>query len=89
MAVTKGGNNIFGHVMGATGRGLPELKLDALREALAVFDNEILSDVYVGWVKGYLDDERAKLEAFAQTPEAPAFVSATHAARQGRSGCSA
>ncbi len=69
MAVTKGGNNIFGHVMGATGRGLPELKLDALREALAVFDNEILSDVYVGWVKGYLDDERAKLEAFAQTPE--------------------
>jgi len=69
MAVTKGGNNIFGHVVGATGRGLPELKLDALREALAVFDSEILSDVYVGWVKGYLDDERAKLEAFALTPE--------------------
>lgn len=69
MAVTKGGNNIFGHVIGATGRGLPELKLDALREALAVFDSEILSDVYVGWVKGYLDDERAKLETFVQTPE--------------------
>lgn len=69
MAVTKGGNNIFGHVMGATGRGLPELKLDALREALAVFDGEILSDVYAGWVMGYLDDERAKLEAFAQTED--------------------
>jgi len=69
MAVTKGGNNIFGHVVGATGRGLPELKLDALKEALAVFEGEILSDVYVGWVKGYLDDERAKLEAFAGSEE--------------------
>jgi CRISPR-associated protein Cst2 len=77
MAVTKGGNNIFGHVMGATGRGLPELKLDALREALAVFDTEILSDVYVGWVKGYLDDERAKLEAFSQT-EAGSCIRISH-----------
>lgn len=63
MAVTKGGNHIFGHVIGADGRGLPELKTDTLQEALAVFHEEILSDVYVGWVKGYLDDERAKLEA--------------------------
>jgi CRISPR-associated protein Cst2 len=69
MAVTKGGNHIFGHIVGANGRGLPELKLDALKEALTVFKNEILSDVYVGWVRGYLDDERAKLEAFAQTDE--------------------
>ncbi len=69
MAVTKGGNHIFGHVIGANSRGLPELKLDALREALTVFQEEILSDVYVGWVKGYLDDERAKLEAFAATEE--------------------
>ena len=69
MAVTKGGNHIFGHVIGATGRGLPEIKIDALQEALTVFKDEILSDVYVGWVKGYLDDERSKLEAFAQTVE--------------------
>lgn len=69
MAVTKGGNHVFGHVVGATGRGLPEIKIDALSEALTVFKDEILSDVYVGWVKGYLDDERAKLEAFAQTTE--------------------
>lgn len=69
MAVTRGGNHIFGHVIGATGRGLPELKIDALQEALAVFNDEILSDVYVGWIRGYLDSERAKLEAFAQIPE--------------------
>lgn len=69
MAVTRGGNHIFGHTIGATSRGLPELKLDALKEALAVFHDEIVSPVWVGWVRGYLDDERAKLEAFAQTPE--------------------
>ena len=63
LAVTKGGNHIFGHVVGATGRGLPELKVDALREALTVFDDDLLSDVYLGWVEGYLDDERAKFEA--------------------------
>ncbi len=63
LAVTKGGNHIFGHVIGATGRGLPELKIDALKEALTIFKDDILSDVYIGWVKGYLDDERAKFEA--------------------------
>lgn len=69
MAVTKGGNNIFAHVVGANGKGLPELKVEALKDVLVVFKSEILSHVYVGWVKGYLDDERSKLEAFAQTSE--------------------
>lgn len=69
LAVTKGGNHIFGHIVGANSRGLPELKIEALKEALTVFSDDILSDVCVGWVRGYLDDERAKLEAFAQTPE--------------------
>jgi CRISPR-associated protein Cst2 len=63
LAVTKGGNHIFGHVIGATGRGLPEIKIDALQEALTIFEDDILSAIYVGWVKGYLDDERAKFEA--------------------------
>jgi CRISPR-associated protein Cst2 len=70
MAVTKGGNHIFGHVIGATGRGLPEFKIDAFTEVLAVFQEEILSDIYVGWVKGYLDDERAKLEQFIEKAKA-------------------
>lgn len=64
IAVTRGGNHIFGHVIGASGRGLPEFKIDAFNEALDVFRDEILSDIYIGWVKGYLDDERKKVEAF-------------------------
>ena len=63
LAVTKGGNHIFGHIIGATGRGLPTLKVDALREALTVFKDDVLSRVYVGWVTGYLDEERAKFTA--------------------------
>lgn len=66
-AVTRGGNNIFSYVVGANSRGLPELKTDAFKEALTVFENEILSDVYVGWMRGYLDDERAKIEDLAKT----------------------
>lgn len=65
MAVTKGGNHIFGHVVGANRSGQPEIKLPALQEALTVFADELLSDIYVGWVQGYLDEERAKLQAFA------------------------
>ncbi len=61
-AVTKGGNHIFGHVVGATPRGLPEVKVEALAEALRVFADDILSPVYVGWTQGYLDDERSRFE---------------------------
>lgn len=64
LAVTKGGNHIFGYVFGTNGRGLPELKIDALKESLTVFADEIVSDVYIGWTRGYLDEERAKLESF-------------------------
>ncbi|HHY93540.1 MAG TPA: type I-B CRISPR-associated protein Cas7/Cst2/DevR [Firmicutes bacterium] len=69
LGVTKGGNHIFGHVVGATPRGLPEIRLEALQQVLAVFADEILSPIYVGWVRGYMDEERTKVEAFADTPE--------------------
>lgn len=66
MAVTKGGNHIFGHVVGVNKKHLPVVKTAALDEALTVFADEILSDVYVGWTQGYLDEERATFESWAQ-----------------------
>ncbi|MFN4294837.1 MAG: type I-B CRISPR-associated protein Cas7/Cst2/DevR [Thermoflexales bacterium] len=63
LAVTKGGNHIFNHAVGADERGRPLVKADALAEALTVFRDEILSPVCLGWVTGYLDDQRAQ---FAQ-----------------------
>jgi len=73
MAVTRGGNHIFGHVVGAGPKGLPEVKVDALEEALRVFADDVLSDVYVGWVKGYLDEERAKVESLAKDVTGPSI----------------
>lgn len=66
LAVTRGGNHIFGHVVGANGKGLPIIKTEALTEAMNVFADEILSPIYMGWAKGYLDDERASFEAWAK-----------------------
>ncbi len=65
LAVTRGGNHIFPYIIGEQ-RGEPVLDLPALTEALEVFADELRSLVYVGWVRGYHDSERAKLEAFAQ-----------------------
>lgn len=63
MAVTRGGNHIFGHVIGTNGReGQPMIKHEALAEALRVFQDDILSDIYVGWTRGYLDEERKRFE---------------------------
>jgi len=64
VAVTKGGNHIFGHVIGANSRGLPTVNLDALSEVFSVFADDILSPVYVGWSKGFLDEERQRLQTF-------------------------
>lgn len=69
LAVTKGGNHIFGHSVGANNNRLPVIKIEALEEAMAVFDGEILSDIYVGWTQGYLDEERTKFEAWANGKE--------------------
>jgi CRISPR-associated protein Cst2 len=65
LAVTRGGNHIFHHAVGANRQGQPEIKAKALQEALQVHADALLSPVYVGWVRGYLDEERAKFEAFA------------------------
>lgn len=62
VAVTRGGNHIFGHIFGADAQGRPILKMEALVEALRVFQDDLFSDVYVGWVRGYLDAERDRLE---------------------------
>lgn len=63
LAVTRGGNNIFGHVAGADAMHRPLVKIAALREALDVFADSVLSSIYVGWTEGYLDEQRAGLRA--------------------------
>ena len=66
MAVTRGGNHIFGHIVWANSKGLPEIKFEALREALTTMSDEILSPIYIGWVRGYLEEQRTKFEQFLE-----------------------
>lgn len=60
-AVTRGGNHLFGHIFNAQG-DRAALNVPALEEALRVYADDLLSDVYIGWVRGFADAERAKLE---------------------------
>ena len=66
LAVTRGGNHIFGHIFGANDKGQPVLNLEALAQALRVYEDGLLSDVFVGWTKGFLDDQLSRLEAALQ-----------------------
>src|SRR6266508_768709 len=75
LAVTKGGNHIFNHAVGANRQGQPEIKVQALREALTIYADTLLSPVYVGWVQGYQDEERAKFETFAKEYDGTIVVS--------------
>jgi len=78
-AVTRGGNHIFGHAIGANSKGQPELKTAALAEALRVFADDLLSPIYIGWVRGYLDDERARFERFLEeNPSVRQHVQISH-----------
>lgn len=66
LAVTRGGNHVFGHVIGADSRQQPVVNLEALEEILEVFADDLLSPVYVGWTRGYLDEHRAAFESWAK-----------------------
>lgn len=77
LAVTRGGNHIFGHAVGHDELRRPVVKTEALAEALAVHAEDILSPVYVGWTRGYLDNERARFEAWLAEAK-PANVVVVH-----------
>ncbi len=62
-AIIRGGNHPFSRVVRADAQGQPEVVLDALKEVLRVYRDQILSDVFVGWARGYLDGQRAAVEA--------------------------
>jgi len=65
-AVTRGGNHPFARVVRGDTHGQPEIVIDALKEVLRVYKDQLLSDVFVGWAKGYLDDQRALAEGLGE-----------------------
>ncbi len=61
LAVTRGGNHIFNYVIGEKA-GKPHLNTAALQEALNVFADDLLSPVYIGWMSGFMDEERKEMD---------------------------
>lgn len=63
-AITRNGNHPFYRVFTSSKVFQTELHLEAFAEILQVYREDFLSDIYIGWAKGFLDEERSKLERF-------------------------
>lgn len=67
MAVLKGGNNPFYYTIDGDREGLAQPVPEAFQEIGAVWGDQILSPLYIGWVEGYAPEGRRKLEAIVET----------------------
>lgn len=63
LGVLKHGNQPFLRLFEEGDSGLTVFREDVLEEALRVFKDDLQSDLYIGWAKGFLDSERRKLDA--------------------------
>ncbi len=73
-AVMKGGVSPFQHAIGADRAGNPVIKAAALTEALEVWGDQLLSPLYLGWKRGYLDEQRDAIEAALEASGVVAVV---------------
>lgn len=62
LAVCKHGNQPFQRLFTRGDLDNTIFRPDVLEEALRVFKEDLQSDLYVGWARGFLDEERKKLE---------------------------
>ncbi len=69
-AITRSGNHPFFRIIRPDSQGQPEFVLDAIREILRVYRDQLLSDVFVGWARGYLDGQRQTVEALSDADRA-------------------
>jgi CRISPR-associated protein Cst2 len=68
LGVLKSGNQPFLRLFVEGDGGTTVFRDDVLEEALRVFKDDLVSDLYIGWSKGFLDTERAKLDALIKDP---------------------
>lgn len=59
--VTRGGNNPLHYIIGADSKGSPDVRAAAIEEMFRVWQDQILSPVYVGWTQGFHDAQRERL----------------------------
>lgn len=61
-AVLKGGNNPLQYAIEADPQGLPRVNEEALQEIVSVWGDQMLSPLYVGWVRGFHDAQRERMQ---------------------------
>ncbi|MCC6523311.1 MAG: type I-B CRISPR-associated protein Cas7/Cst2/DevR [Polyangiaceae bacterium] len=72
LAVCKHGNQPFQRLFTASEDGeTTSFRDDVLTEVLRVYGADLVSDVYIGWAKGFLDAERKKLAPFLEAGGTP------------------
>lgn len=62
LAIIKHGNNPFYRVIKAGRTHETLFNREAFEEVLNVYKGDFLSDIYIGWAKGFLDEQRAVLQ---------------------------
>ncbi len=73
--VTRGGNNPLHYVLGPGERGEMAVNQAALEQAVRAWQDQLLSPLYAGWVRGFQDAQRERLaEALARVREALAVA---------------
>jgi CRISPR-associated protein Cst2 len=72
--VLKGGNNPLHYVIVPDEKGRPSVHEAALEEAVRVWGDSMIGKLYVGWVKGFHDDQRAKLETKLKSLESEGLL---------------
>lgn len=77
-AVVRGGNNPFARVVRADAKDQPEFSTEAFKEVLSVYRDQILSNVHLGWSRGYLDSQRAAVEALTSEERSGVTVVCSH-----------
>lgn len=82
LAVTKNGNNPFYRMFTATRVHLTQFHEEAFRELVAVYRDHFISPIYIGWAKGFLDDERVKLEQLIKAEDLSELISLAHPVTQ-------
>jgi CRISPR-associated protein Cst2 len=83
LAATKHGNNPFYRMLGNVS-GQTEFHKEAFLQLMEVYADSFLSPVYVGWAKGFLDDERKKLESTISEAGLSSRVHVAHPVEQVR-----
>jgi len=62
LAVTRHGNNPFFRMLTSSRTKTTQFHTAAFHELMSTYGDSFLSDVYIGWAQGFLDEERKKLE---------------------------